>query len=228
MEIKKDPAAHNILYPVMLDLKGKKCVVIGGGKIAFQKLQTLVLTGAVIHVITLEADSDIQALAREGFITMDIKAYDEADLLGAYIVFGATNQRDVNEKIYQDAQKVNSLVNIVDTPDLCQFQVPASVKRGDLIISISTSGKSPALAKKIRKDLEQQYSQEYILLLQWLDQWRMKMKRHPQLTQKDREIIFNKVVQYPLIEWIKNNSEGAANKQFNLIMGQIVRQYFKK
>jgi precorrin-2 dehydrogenase/sirohydrochlorin ferrochelatase len=217
-----------MLYPVMLNLKGKNCLVVGGGRIALQKLESLVLTGANIRVVAKDILPSITELADSGKIKIEKKSYSSSDLKDIFIVFGATNDPKLNKEIYEDSLKEHILVNIVDTPDLCLFQVPASVKRGNLVISVSTSGKSPALARKIRKELEQQYPETYQIYLEWLDQWRSKMKRHPVLTQKDREHIFNEIVQYPVIEWINQDNEESAQRKFNFKMGQIVRKYLKK
>jgi len=228
MIINSEAQDMEMLYPVMLNLKGKNCLVVGGGRIALQKLETLILTGANIRVVAKDVIPQIFELAGSRKIMIERKPYSSSDLKDIFIVFGATNDRILNKEIYLDALKEHILVNIVDTPDLCLFQVPASVKRKGLVISISTSGKSPALAKKIRKDLEQQYPKTYQIYLEWLDQWRSKMKRHPVLTLKDRENIFNEIVQYPVIEWINQDNEESAHRKFNLKMGQIVRQYLKK
>jgi precorrin-2 dehydrogenase/sirohydrochlorin ferrochelatase len=228
MIINSEAQDMEMLYPVMLNLKGKNCLVVGGGRIALQKLETLILTGANIRVVAKDVIPQISELAGSRKIMIERKPYSSSDLKDIFIVFGATNDRILNKEIYLDALKEHILVNIVDTPDLCLFQVPASVKRKGLVISVSTSGKSPALAKKIRKDLEQQYPETYQIYLEWLDQWRSKMKRHPVLTLKDRENIFNEIVQYPVIEWINQDNEESAHRKFNLKMGQIVRQYLKK
>jgi precorrin-2 dehydrogenase / sirohydrochlorin ferrochelatase len=145
-------------YPLYLDIKGKKCVIVGGGKVAYRKACSLKDAGADVTVISPDICPEL--LKEKGLMLIN-KSYDESCLDGAMLVIAATDNEEVNKKVSSDAGKRNIIINVVDRPELCSFIVPSTVKRGDLCISISTGGASPALAKNIRKELEDVYGSEY-------------------------------------------------------------------
>ncbi len=156
-------------YPIYLDIKDKRCVVVGGGEVAYRKALVLKEAGAEVIVIAPEfyekfsAEKDV-ALLRQG--------YSGECLQGAFLVIAATNDKEINQKIWEDAQRHGLLVNVVDQPELCNFIVPSVVNRGELQISISTGGASPALAKRIRQELESLFGPEYSELTQLLSKLR--------------------------------------------------------
>ncbi len=141
------------LYPVSLCISGKLCIVVGAGEVAERKIESLLKAGANVRVI---APDNITIDGVE-FIK---RRYNKGDLQGAFLAIAATDDMDTNEAVYQEALERNVLVNIVDNPRLCNFFVPSVLTRGDLQISISTGGKCPALAKKIRIDMESYYGPE--------------------------------------------------------------------
>ncbi|MBW2019362.1 MAG: bifunctional precorrin-2 dehydrogenase/sirohydrochlorin ferrochelatase [Deltaproteobacteria bacterium] len=152
-------------YPVNLDVQNKECLVVGGGRVGERKVMTLLECGARVTVVTTLATERLQALASEGDIDLKTRGYEPSDLEGKFLVIGATDTEDINEKISQDAAKRGLLCNIADRPAACSFVLPAIVQQGDLLIAISTAGKSPALAKRIRQDLEKEFGPEYAVLL---------------------------------------------------------------
>lgn len=152
------PITPTIYYPVFLNLNGKKAVVIGGGKVAERKILTLLKTGAYVTVISPEITNKIKREGLKGRIKHTCRHYRKGDLKDAFIVIVATNSSVINEKVSKDAP---CLVNVVDTPHLCNFIVPSVIKRGSLTIAVSTSGISPALSRLIRKELEQMYGTEF-------------------------------------------------------------------
>jgi len=149
------------LFPMFLKLEGKKVIVVGAGKVGEPKIAGLLETGARIRVIALEASSVVHEWAREGKIELELRAFLPSDLAGAFLAVAATSSRSLNEQIYTEAQRRNVLCNVVDVPDLCDFYYPAVVRRGDLQIAISTAGRSPSLAQKIRQQLEKQFGPAY-------------------------------------------------------------------
>lgn len=151
----------SVYYPVFLDLKGRKCLVIGGGIVAERKIKPLVKAQAMVTVISLEITVSLKQMAEKKKIHFINDHFRERYLEGAFLVVGATNNPEVNHCIFQAATKADKLVNIVDSPAECNFLVPSTVQQGDLSISISTGGKSPALAKKMRKQLEIQFGKPY-------------------------------------------------------------------
>ncbi|MBI4685532.1 MAG: bifunctional precorrin-2 dehydrogenase/sirohydrochlorin ferrochelatase [Nitrospirae bacterium] len=141
-------------YPVFLNLEGKKCVVIGGGKVAERKVLSLLKAGAEVTVISPECTKNLSRKAISGDIKCIDRKYKQGDLKNAFLVVAATDDNEINEKVFEESAH---LINVVDMPLLCNFIVPSVVRRGPLTIAISTSGISPSLAKTIRKELERLY-----------------------------------------------------------------------
>lgn len=162
-------------YPIFLNLKNKKVLVFGGGKVAERKIRSLIKSGANdITVISPEITNSIKKHVEKGHIKYISRNYRKNDLKDAFLVIAATNDREVNEKISLEA---NCLVNVVDMPDLCNFIVPSIVNRGFLNIAISTCGVSPAISKAIRKEIERQFGNEYKYFTKFLSQIREVAKK---------------------------------------------------
>jgi precorrin-2 dehydrogenase / sirohydrochlorin ferrochelatase len=144
------------LYPVMLNIDGKRVVVIGGGEVASRKVVDLLSCGAVVTVIAPEIDESIAALpfTRPGSIELLRRTYRKGDLDGAYMVFSATNDTAVNRDVFIEATEKNIFINAVDDPRNCSFYVPSWFNRNGLVVSVSTSGVSPSLAAKLRREIE--------------------------------------------------------------------------
>lgn len=156
------------LFPIFLKLEGRHVLVAGAGPVAEQKLDGLLRAGADIHVVAPQATDLVQQLARDGQIRWSQREFVVADLDRVALVIAATGNSDVNESIYREAEVRGVLCNAVDEPERCHFYYPAVVQRGDLQIAISTAGHSPALAQRIRKQLEQQFDAGYGEWLNWL------------------------------------------------------------
>ena len=148
-------------YPIFLDIQKRNCLVVGGGAVATRKAVTLLDCGAQVIVVSPEVTEKLQRLADDGLLTRHNKTYETGDLEDMFFVIGATNDAVLNRKIFHDAERLGKLCNIADQPDICNFILPSIINRGDLTIAVSTSGKSPAFAKKLRKDLEKQFGEEY-------------------------------------------------------------------
>jgi precorrin-2 dehydrogenase/sirohydrochlorin ferrochelatase len=146
---------------MFLKLEGKQCLVVGAGRIGEPKISGLLDTGARIRVVSLEASPDVREWARDGRIELELRYFRPEDLDGAFLAVIATNSRTLNERAYEEARKRGVLCNVVDVPDLCDFFYPSIVRRGDLQIAVSTAGKSPSLAQKIRQQLEKQFGEGY-------------------------------------------------------------------
>jgi precorrin-2 dehydrogenase/sirohydrochlorin ferrochelatase len=149
------------LFPMFLKLEGRRCLVVGAGKVGEPKISGLLETGARILVVALDAGPTVREWARAGKIDLELRAFAADDLDGAFLAIVATNSRTLNERVYDEAQRRGVLCNVVDVPDLCDFFYPAVVRRGDLQIAISTAGQSPSLAQIIRKQLEKQFGSGY-------------------------------------------------------------------
>ena len=152
-------------YIACLKLKGRRCLVVGGGEIGLEKVEGLLACGGDVTLIAPEAVAALQDLAAEGSITWEQRDYaGPEDLEGTFMVIASTDDTEVNIGIYHDAEKRAMLVNIVDVPPLCNFILPAIVRTGSLAIAISTAGASPALAKRMKREISELFGEEYARL----------------------------------------------------------------
>ena len=149
------------LFPMFIKLAGRQVLVVGAGNVGEPKIGGLLETGARIRVVALDATPTVREWARAGKVELELRGFTAGDLAGAFLAVVATSSRTLNERIYREAQAHGVLCNVVDVPDLCDFFYPSVVRRGDLQIAVSTSGKSPSLAQKIRQQLEKQFGPGY-------------------------------------------------------------------
>lgn len=148
-------------YPIFLELSGLPCLVIGGGQVAFHKTKALLACGARVTVVSPSLlSSALSHVERQGAIQWRRRPFRAGDLKGMLLVVAATNEKSVNLLAAKEAKRKGIFINVVDQPALCSFIVPSVVRRGRLVLAISTGGVSPALAKWIRKDLEKRYGRE--------------------------------------------------------------------
>lgn len=193
-------------YPVVLDLTKRKCLVVGGGEVASRKVQALLEAGAHVTVISPEVDPGIESLSN---VKICRESYLSTNLNGYTLVFAATDDRETNATVFNDANRAGIPVNVVDDPEYCSFIVPSMVRRGDLLLAISTSGRSPALAKRIRKELEEQFGEEYAAFIDLLGSLRERVKnKYP--TQREREVVFNKLIDCGILELLKEGKQEEA------------------
>jgi precorrin-2 dehydrogenase/sirohydrochlorin ferrochelatase len=149
------------LFPMFMKLEGRSCLVVGAGTVGEPKIGSLIASGASVRVIALHATAAVAEWAHAGTISWEARAFNSADLDGVFLVIAATNSRDLNAAIFREARQRNVLCNVVDDPEYCDFYYPAVVRRGELQLAISTNGHSPALAQRIRRELEIQFGLEY-------------------------------------------------------------------
>ncbi|MEW6360042.1 MAG: bifunctional precorrin-2 dehydrogenase/sirohydrochlorin ferrochelatase [Planctomycetota bacterium] len=162
-------------YPINLDITGRKCVVVGGGKVALRKVRSLLDAGGRVALISPKVATP---LPKSNALRAVRRKYRAGDLKGAAIVIAATDDPAVNRKVSRDARRRNIPVNVVDQPDLCTFIVPACVRRGGLTIAVSTGGASPALAARIRQEIEEKYGEEYGRLVELIGDLRDRVIRN--------------------------------------------------
>jgi precorrin-2 dehydrogenase / sirohydrochlorin ferrochelatase len=149
------------LFPMFMKLEGRSCLVVGAGTVGEPKIGSLIVSGATVRVVALHATAAVADWAQQGSITWESRAFRASDLDGVFLVIAATNSRDLNATIFHEARQRNILCNVVDDPKYCDFYYPAVVRRGELQVAISTNGHSPALAQRIRRELEIQFGPEY-------------------------------------------------------------------
>ena len=182
------------LYLACLRLTGRNCVVIGGGEIGLGKVEGLLACDARVTLISPDAVAELRALAKEGSIDWQAREYaGPADLEGAFLVIAATNHTELNVRVYEDAERRAMLVNVVDVPPLCNFILPAIVRTGPLAIAISTAGTSPALAKRMAREVSAQFGEPYARLALMLNEVRGWAKANLP-TYQDRKQFFEGIV----------------------------------
>jgi len=149
------------MFPMFLKLEGRRCLVVGAGTVAEGKIRGLLEAGASVQVVAPEAVLQIQKWAWDGAVGWSPRGFQPHDLGGAFLVITATASPEVNAQVFHEARERKVLCNSVDDPEHCDFYYPAVVNRGDLQIAISTNGRSPALAQRLRQELEEQFGPEY-------------------------------------------------------------------
>lgn len=151
-------------YPLFLDIRERACLVVGGGKVGARKAKGLLTAGARVTVVSPVMDAALEALSPHEGLSLKRRVYRPGDMAGIFLVIGATDNPELNRQIKSDAQATKSLCNVADQPQLCDFILPAVVNQGDLALAITTAGKSPALAKRLRRQLQDQFGPEYAKL----------------------------------------------------------------
>jgi precorrin-2 dehydrogenase / sirohydrochlorin ferrochelatase len=167
------------LFPIFVKLADRRCLVIGAGTVGQAKIQSLLDAGAKVRVIAPQGTATVKEWAELGLVTWEVREFQPSDIDGSFLVVAATNSSKTNAVIYREAQERNVLCNSVDDPEHCDFYYPAIVRRGDLQIAISTAGKSPALAQRLRRDLEAQFGPEYSNFVNQLGETRKQLLARP-------------------------------------------------
>jgi len=180
-------------YPVFLDLRGRPCVVVGGGEVAERKVSALLRAGARVRVVSPQFTARLARLAAQKKISVARRRYRKEDLKRAFLVFAATDDPVTQRAVREHAQAAGALVNVADDREHSAFLVPASFARGDLHVAISTSGASPALARLLRQQLQARLGREYRAHVRWLREARKKVLKSVH-TQKERARLLRKLV----------------------------------
>ncbi len=164
-------------YPVFLNISHRRCIVVGGGRVALRKARVLLEHGADVMVISPDLCHGLAQLAEGGEISALIKEYQAGDLENAFVAIAATDNSTVNRRVVAEARRRAVLVNVVDDAENSDFIVPSYMRRGEITVAVSTNGKSPALARKIRLRLERELGDDYALLANLISEVRMQVKR---------------------------------------------------
>ncbi len=164
------------LFPIFLKLAGRPCLVVGAGPVGESKIESLLLAGVEVQVVAPRATRAVRDWARAGKVRWEARGFRPSDLDGAFLVIAATTSAELHEQVFQEARRRGVLCNVVDGPAHCDFYYPAVVRRGALQIAISTSGRSPALAQQLKRELEQQFGPEYETWVEQLGQARQKLR----------------------------------------------------
>jgi len=204
-------------YPIYLDVQNRHCLVVGGGCVVIRKVLTLLECSAAVTVVSPVVHEKLQALSNKGKIALEIRTFQPSDINGKFLVIGATDNQMLNQQIHTVAERLGVLCNIADQPDACNFILPSIVNKGDLVIAISTSGKSPAFAKKLRQDFEKQFGSEYADFLKLMGAIRKKLlaKDHKPEVHKP---LFEQLITRGLVEMIKDRK----NRDINLLLHELL------
>lgn len=208
-------------FPISLNINEKQCVVIGGGSVAERKTLALLENGGQVTVYSPELTPQLGELKDKGAFQWVDRSYKKGDLNGAFLVIAATDDPEVQEAVYREANQQNILINVADVPKRCNFILPAALRRGDLTISVSTSGKSPALARKLRKELEEQFGDEYAIILDFLGEAREHILSRD-LSHDENKSVFHKLVDCDMLSWIKNKQWDTIEHHFSQVLGSEV------
>jgi len=205
-------------YPICLDLEARTCVVVGGGRVAERKVLGLLSCNAKVSVISPVLTEELQLQHASGTIEWIDREYRQGDLAQAFLVIAATNDEETQKQVYVEADTNNLLLNVADVPQRCNFILPATARQGDLAISVSTAGKSPALARKIRMELEKRYGPEYRVLVDILGAVRPQVLASG-MEQLENEDLFKQLLHDDMEEWIKNKNWDSIEKHLRAVLG---------
>ncbi len=209
-------------YPVHLDIKNRNCLVVGGGAVGTRKVNNLLTCGAKVTVVSPDPTQQLKKLAAAGSISLKARGYRSADLKDMFLVIGATDDEKLNRQISDDAEQISILCNIADRPEACNFILPSIVQRGDLVITISTSGQSPALAKRLRRKLEAQFGEEYADFLRLMGAIRQKLLRQAHEPEAHKAL-FNQLIDSDLLELLRTGQK----KQLNLLLQKVLGEGYR-
>lgn len=190
------------LYPVNIKLHKRRCAVIGGGAVAERKVKALLEAGAEVNVISPVLTPGISGLQEDCRLSWLPRAYQTGDLENFFFVFCATDDPGINRQAAQDAKAAGALVNCVDDPELSDFYVPAHIAHGDLLLTVSTGGGSPALARRLREELAARYGAEYGHYLDLVAKLRIEMKERL-ATSKERENFWRRAIDQETLDLLK-------------------------
>ena len=204
-------------YPIVLKVKDRRVVVIGGGEVAEAKVQTLLESGADVKVISPEATSWLRELAEAGKIMWIARTYDSSDLENAFFVVAATDDPAVQDRIWRDARQRNVLINSVDDPDRCDFIMPSVLRRDDLIVAVSTSGKSPAFAAWLQRQLAGIVTKEFGRAVSLLGSMRSEFQQRFK-NLEERKRAYQRIFATNIVKWIADcDDETAKSRVHELI-----------
>ena len=202
-------------YPAFLDLRGKSALVVGGGAVALRKVQQLLSCSARIRLVSPQVTEAVSRLGSS--IDLVLRPWEAADLDGVWIAFAATDDSAVNTQVAREARARGILVNVADTPSLCDFIVPSVVHRGDLQIAISTGGASPALARRLRQEIERVVGPEYAELVALLESVRERIRAEIPDPRR-RRAVFDQLIESDLLALIRKGDRSAIQARVESIV----------
>ena len=205
-------------YPVYLDMRGRNALVIGGGAVGSRKAETLLRAGARVTLVSPQVTETIRSLADAGRLTWHARCYQSSDVADMFLVYSATDDADLNRRIEEDAAGQQALCNFADQPDRGHFILPSIIERGDLLVSISTSGKSPAVARRLRKDMEAYFGEEYAPFLRLMGAVRERLLEREHAPADHRKV-FGQLIDGGLLALVKAGDRDGINRLLQSVLG---------
>lgn len=206
-------------YPINLNLANRLCIVVGGGKVAWRKVKTLLEAKASVRVISPAIIDELLELVVRKEVVYCPKHYEQTDLIGSFLVICATDDRRINASAGEMAHEMGALVNVVDDSYPSDFTVPAQVRRGDLLLTVSTNGKSPEVARQLRKELANVYNESYEKFIALVGKYREEVKETV-ATSQEREQLWRQMINSEVLELVRNGEIGIVEARFkNAISG---------
>lgn len=195
-------------------------MIVGGGKVAERKVESLLQAGALVTVISPELTPGLNKLVVHAEIEWIQRRFAAGDLADAFIVIGATNDNEVNTAVAAEARRQGALVNIVDTPELCDFTVPAQVQRGDLLFTVSTNGKSPVFSRRLREELEELYGPEYGRFLTLISRFRDDIRQRL-ASSGERELFWREALDREIMNFLRQGMLEEAEERLRNVVSRI-------
>ncbi len=208
-------------YPVFLDVADRPCLVVGGGDVAARKLESLLEAGAKPTVVSPRAVDAIERLAAQGRIRLLRRSYQASDLDGMCLAYAATDDDQLHARIASEARTAGVLLNVVDRPQWCDFIVPSIARRGDLVVAVSTSGQSPAMARRIRRDIEAGLVPEYEEAITLFSRLRRFLSRRGWSFERRREI-FERLLDADLLSSLRRADSVAVDRLLREHTGEAI------
>ncbi len=207
------------MYPLSLDICGKLCLVVGGGRVAARKARGLLAAGGRVRVVSPALHQAMEALLAQEGIEWQRKPFTAGDVEGAFLVFAATDKPEVQAAVLAAARSNNLLINVADNPDDCDFQVPAVLRRGELSISIATNGTTPAVAALVRRQLEAVIGEEYALLTALMGAVRGDILQQA-FTDAEKKILFQKILRDDIVLWLRERQWTKVRQHLEEVIGR--------
>lgn len=208
-------------FPISLNINDRFCIVIGGGRVAERKVKGLLEHGARVQVISPQLSPGLAVLCNAGRLQWLERGYEDGDLADAFLVIAATDDPGVQERVHAEAAKNNTLLNVADVPKWCNFILPATARCGDLSVSVSTAGKSPALARKLRQQMESQFGPEYTVLVDMLGDLRDVVLARG-LAHEENKVIFGQLAELEMASWIVQGRWDSISRHIMKVLGPDV------
>jgi len=206
-------------YPVLLKLEGRRCLVVGAGGVGTRKVTGLLECDAEVVVVSPEASQQVLALAKKEAVVYHARPYRPTDLAGMFLVVGATDDQTLNHQIYNDADARGMLCNIADRPKVCNFILPAVLRRGDLVVAFSTSGKSPAFARRLRIEMQARFGPEYADLLDLMGRIRAKLLAEDHAPEAHKPL-FEALLDGGLLEMLRGRRHSEIDALLRGVLGE--------